>query len=183
MSRIKHIVFPVDFSDRSNGAVPFVAEMARRHDANVTLLAVAHLPHVEWPEAIDPQLILDGVKSRLESAYVSDFAGLTVARTAVLGDPARAITDFVAANKVDLVMMPTHGYVPFARCCWGRYGARCGSRRGSAAWRGLGTRWARLAAGYLGTAAYALLWDYSPRAVSRSQCLKISCPRWHETAF
>jgi len=30
MSRIKHIVFPVDFSDRSNGAVTFVAEMARR---------------------------------------------------------------------------------------------------------------------------------------------------------
>ena len=41
MSKIKHIVFPVDFSDRSNSAVPFVAEMARRHEAKVTLLAVA----------------------------------------------------------------------------------------------------------------------------------------------
>jgi len=124
MSRIKHIVFPVDFSDRSNGAVPFVAEMARRHDANVTLLAVAHLPHVEWPEAIDPQLILDGVKSRLESAYVSDFAGLTVARAAVLGDPAHAITEFVAANKVDLVMMPTHGYSAFRQLLLGSVTAK-----------------------------------------------------------
>ena len=124
MSRIKHIVFPVDFSDRSNGAVPFVAEMARRHDAKVTLLAVAHLPPVELPETIDPQLVLDGVKSRLDSAYVSNFAGLTVARTAVLGDPARAITDFVAANKVDLVMMPTHGYGPFRQLLLGSVTAK-----------------------------------------------------------
>ena len=125
MSRIKHIVFPVDFSDRSNGVVPFVVEMARRHDAKVTLIAVARLPYDESPEAsaidaTDPQLILDGVKSRLDSAYLSDFAGLTVERKAVLGDPARVITDFVAANKVDLVMMPTHGYGPFRRSCWGR---------------------------------------------------------------
>ena len=126
MSRIKHIVFPVDFSDRSNGAVPFIAEMARRQDVRITLLAVANLPHVELPEApeIDPQLILDSLKSQLDSAYLSDFTGLTVDRMAVLGDPARAIIDFVAANKVDLVMMPTHGYGPFRQLLLGSVTAK-----------------------------------------------------------
>ncbi len=127
MPSIKHIVFPVDFSDRSNGAVPFVVEMARRHDARVTLIAVAYPYYVggfEGAPMIDPQLILDGVKPQLDNAFLSDFAGLKVDRMAVLGDPARAITDFVAANKVDLVMMPTHGYGPFRQFLLGSVTAK-----------------------------------------------------------
>lgn len=73
---------------------------------------------------IDPQLILDGVKPQLDNAFLSDFAGLKVDRMAVLGDPARAITDFVAANKVDLVMMPTHGYGPFRQFLLGSVTAK-----------------------------------------------------------
>ena len=112
MPNIKHIVFPVDFSDRSNGAVPFVAEMARRYDAKVTLIAMTHPDYTggfAGAPVIDPQRILDAVKVQLDNAFLSELAGLKVDRMAVLGDPARAITDFVAANKVDLVMMPTHG--------------------------------------------------------------------------
>jgi nucleotide-binding universal stress UspA family protein len=127
MPSIKHIVFPVDFSERSNGAVPFVAEMARRHEAKVTLIAVAHPAYaggLEGEALIDPQLILDGVKSQLDRAFLSDFAGLKVDRVAMLGDPARAITDFVAANKVDLVMMPTHGYGPFRQLLLGSVTAK-----------------------------------------------------------
>lgn len=127
MSKIKHIVFPVDFSDRSNCAVPFVAEMARRHEAKVTLLAVAS-PHYAGGLAgapiIDPQLILDGVKAQLDECFLSDFAGLTVDRMAILGDPARTIKDFVEANKVDLVMMPTHGYGPFRQLLLGSVTAK-----------------------------------------------------------
>ena len=127
MPSIKHIVFPVDFSDRSNSAVPFVAEMARRHDAKVTLIAVAH-PHyaggLEGAPMIDPQLILDGVKSQLDNAFLSDLAGLKVDRMAILGDPARAIIDFVAANKADLVMIPTHGYGPFRQLLLGSVTAK-----------------------------------------------------------
>ena len=42
MPRIKHILFPVDFSERSDGAAPFVAAMAAKYDAQVTLLTAAH---------------------------------------------------------------------------------------------------------------------------------------------
>ncbi len=126
MLSFKHIVFPVDFSDRSNGAVPFVAEMARKQDAKVTLIAAAHLPNMELLEAptIDPQPILDGLKSQLDRAYLSHFAGLKVDRIAVLGDPAHAIADFVSANGVDLVMMATHGYGPFRQLLLGSVTAK-----------------------------------------------------------
>ncbi len=127
MSKIKNILFPVDFSDRSNGAAPFVAEMARKHDAKVTLLAVAHPSYaggLAGAPMIDPQMILDGVKSQLDDSFVSDFAGVTVDRMAVLGDPAREIIDFVAANHPDLVMMPTHGYGPFRQLLLGSVTAK-----------------------------------------------------------
>jgi nucleotide-binding universal stress UspA family protein len=130
MLSIQHIIFPVDFSERSSCAIPFVAEMARRHDARVTLIAVAHPYYgggIDGAPMIDPQLILDGVKSQLDDLYnsfLSDFAGLKVDRFAVLGDPARVIADFVAANKVDLVMMPTHGYGPFRQLLLGSVTAK-----------------------------------------------------------
>ena len=127
MSKIKHVIFPVDFSERSNCAAPFVAEMARRHDAKVTLFAVAHPNYaggLAGAPMIDPQLILNAVKSQLDDSFVPDFAGLTVDRMAALGDPACEIVDFVAANRVDLVMMPTHGYGSFRQLLLGSVTAK-----------------------------------------------------------
>lgn len=130
MPRISHIVFPVDFSARSDDAVPYVAEMARRHDARLTFLAVAHPHYMSGLEAapmIDPQLILDGVQSQLDSrisAFSSELTGVTVDRFTVLGDPAQAIADFIVANKVDMVMMPTHGYGPFRQLLLGSVTAK-----------------------------------------------------------
>jgi hypothetical protein len=43
MLAIKHILFPLDFSDRCCGVVPFVEGMATRFGAKVTLLSVAQL--------------------------------------------------------------------------------------------------------------------------------------------
>ena len=127
MPNIKHIVFPVDFSDRSKSVVPFVAEMARQNNAKVTLIAVAQ-PHYESGLAgapiINPALILSDLKSELDGAFLSDFVGLKVERVAILGDPGRAITDFVNAHEVDLVMMPTHGYGPFRQFLLGSVTAK-----------------------------------------------------------
>jgi nucleotide-binding universal stress UspA family protein len=127
MPSIKHIVFPVDFSERSAAAVPFVAETAQRYGAKITLIAVASPNYIggfEGVPAIDPQMLLDDLKSQLDSAYEKDFAGLQLDRVAILGDPGHAIADFVAANKVDLVMMPTHGYGPFRQMLLGSVTAK-----------------------------------------------------------
>jgi nucleotide-binding universal stress UspA family protein len=127
MPNIKHIAFPVDFSDRCNSAVAFVEGMARRHGARVTLISVAH-PHyaggIAGAPVIDPQEVLSGVKTRLDNTFINEFQGLEVNRVAEIGDPATAITDFVNVQKVDLVMMPTHGYGPFRQLLLGSVTAK-----------------------------------------------------------
>lgn len=119
MLPIKHILFPVDFSDRTCAAAPFVAAVAGRFGAKVTLLSVAQLfPYAGIGDPggsyiIDTDEILDELKMRLDSALVREFAHVPVERVVDVGDPARVITEFAHANKVDLIMMPTHGYGPF----------------------------------------------------------------------
>jgi hypothetical protein len=41
MLAIRHILFPIDFSDRCCGAAPFVQALATRFGAKVTLISVA----------------------------------------------------------------------------------------------------------------------------------------------
>jgi nucleotide-binding universal stress UspA family protein len=119
MPSIKHILFPVDFSERCCGAVPFVESIAARWGANVTLLSVAQ-PYfyavMGEPGAmvgVDLGELLKELKVRLDGSLTEKFPGLQVQRVAELGDPSETITDFAHRHSVDLIMMPTHGYGPF----------------------------------------------------------------------
>jgi nucleotide-binding universal stress UspA family protein len=118
MLAIKHVLFPIDFSGRCCAAVPFVANMATRFGARITLISVAPLWYngVGDPGAsvvIDPREILQDLKTRLDSSLVKEFAGIPVDRVAELGDPAQLIIDYAHTHGADLIMMPTHGYGPF----------------------------------------------------------------------
>ena len=78
MPGIKHILFPVDFSDRSDGAAPFVAALAAKYDAQVTLLTAAHANYaggLAGAPMIDPQSILDAVQEQLDRTYLAEFSG------------------------------------------------------------------------------------------------------------
>ena len=122
MPRIKHILFPVDFSERSDAAAPFVAALAAKFDAQVTLLTAAQAHYaggLAGAPMIDPQSILDAVQEQLDRTYLEEFSGLNVRRVTTPGDPAREIIDFAAANQVDLVMMTTHGRGPFRQLLLG----------------------------------------------------------------
>jgi nucleotide-binding universal stress UspA family protein len=122
MPNFKHIVFPVDFSDRCVDAVPFVEAMARQHGAKVTLLSAIqpfYAQGFEGVPVIDPQQLISGLKAELEAWLPASFAGLTVERVVEYGDPAHCIIDFVKGHQVDLVMMPSHGYGPFRQLLLG----------------------------------------------------------------
>src|SRR5580658_3863390 len=115
MLNIKHILFPIDFSERSNCAAPFVESMARRYSASITLLSAAQPffyaamgdPGGE-AVMVNTEDLLFGLKARLDRALTKNFAGLRVDRVADLGDPAQVIADFAHTQGVDLIMMPTH---------------------------------------------------------------------------
>ena len=121
MSSFTHILFPVDFSARCEGAAPFVDCMARRNRAKVTLFSAAnpYYPTVMEAPLVDPQDLLVELKSTLDATFTDLFQGLEVNRVAVLGEAAEEITEYVRAHNVDLVMMPSHGYGPFRRLLLG----------------------------------------------------------------
>ncbi|HEY6346637.1 MAG TPA: universal stress protein [Bryobacteraceae bacterium] len=115
---IKHILFPVDFSPRCCEAAAYVKTIAARFGAKVTLISAAPFSYAamgypELPVVLDTDELLRDLKERLNSALVTEFAGLQVERVAEVGDPAQIITNFARSSKVDLIMMPTRGYGPF----------------------------------------------------------------------
>jgi nucleotide-binding universal stress UspA family protein len=118
MLAIKHILFPIDFSERICGATPFVEAMASRFGAKVTLMGVLQ-PF--WYGAADPSAMVaididelqDQLQERLDASLVKELGHLPVQRITEVGDPAEAITGYAHREGVDLIMMPTHGYGPF----------------------------------------------------------------------
>jgi nucleotide-binding universal stress UspA family protein len=127
---IKHILFPIDFSDRCCAAVPFVEAMASRYHAKVTMLSVvpplyyAGMGDPGGPIVINPETMLSDLRERLDSVLTREFAHLEVHRVAEVGDPAQVITRFAHHGDVDLIMMPTHGYGPFRRLLLGSVTAK-----------------------------------------------------------
>lgn len=118
MLAVKHILFPIDFSDRCCGAVPFVESMARRYNAKVTLLSAAqpfYFSGMGDPSVpmVDSGELLRDLDARLRNSLTNNFVGMHVGRVAQLGDPSVVITEFANSHNVDLIMMPTHGYGPF----------------------------------------------------------------------
>jgi len=117
MSVIKHILFPMDFSERCKAAAPHVAAFAGIFNAKVTLLNVVPplwlAPMEAAPIAIDLNEIKRGWETRLNGSFVTEFEGLDVQRVVEIGVPAEFITEFAEKRGVDLIMMPTHGYGPF----------------------------------------------------------------------
>ena len=57
MLPLKHILYPIDFSDRSMAAAPFVEALADRYQAKVTLLSA--LQPIINPGMEDPSFYVD----------------------------------------------------------------------------------------------------------------------------
>lgn len=131
MAKINHILFPMDFSERCFSAVPFVESLASRYCARVTLLSVVqpfYYSAMGDPAGesvlVNTEELLSGLKAELDNALTQEFQGLSVARVAELGDAAQVIADFTHLHRVDLIMMPTHGYGPFRKLLLGSVTAR-----------------------------------------------------------
>ena len=118
---IELILFPVDFSEQTRCAAPFVKAMAERFQSEVIMLNVLELPPVwygagdgaVWVPPVDADQLREEAGTRLEGYLQDEFAGVRVSRVLAEGDPARQIVCQAKAHKADLIMMPTHGYGPY----------------------------------------------------------------------
>ena len=129
---IKELVFPVDFSDRSVEACPYVATLTRRLGAKLTLLHVVE----SQPRGCSPldrlytsdQAELDQQKvtaNNALSAFQDQFIPHVPSQRCVLvGDPATCIVVFGGETKERMIVMPTRGFSPFRRMLLGSVTAK-----------------------------------------------------------
>lgn len=119
----QRILFPVDFSPRSTSIAGAVRAYAAASGAEVYLTHVLELPELvmtmpEFPAYVPPDMqavYRDNAKLRLERCAADYLGGVTVRHVLLEGEPASQIAQFVAENRIDLLMIPTHGVGGFRR--------------------------------------------------------------------
>lgn len=121
MPRLRQILFPVDFSGPCARTAGAVAAVAKHFKARLTLLHAASIP--VFPEVTYPGRLYSALRKEIRQASTNAmdrfvaryFSSQFLNRVIEEGDPAQMIVDYVDNHKIDLIMMPTHGYGPFRR--------------------------------------------------------------------
>jgi nucleotide-binding universal stress UspA family protein len=130
--KIKEVVFPIDFSERSVEVCPYVAAVTRRLGARLTLLHVVEsLPPGSSP--LDRLYTGDELEleKRKECAYraLSAFQQQYIPHVpsevwVLVGDPAQCIVTYGGETKGRMVLMPTRGFGPFRQMLLGSVTAK-----------------------------------------------------------
>jgi len=110
MTRVQHILFPIDLAGRSGDVAGYVRQLARSAGARLTVYAVVP-PPVE-PASVELHRTL---RQRLDEVVREEFGDIAAKGVWEPGDPALRIVAFARAHQVDLIAMPTHGVGLFRR--------------------------------------------------------------------
>ncbi len=121
MDSLQKIVAPVDFSERSIGAVRYAELLARHFHSELSLVHVFTPPPLEFGDAAGPDSVLselyrnrvNEVRKDLDGLLADELADLRVRRIVLEGETALRIVEFAHEERVDLIVMATHGYGPF----------------------------------------------------------------------
>jgi nucleotide-binding universal stress UspA family protein len=113
----KRICCPIDFSDASRAAMEVAADLARRTGAELTLLHAYPLPGYTFPDGsvvASPKMLQDlaeGAERHLEQwradAVAAGAPAVRIAKSA--GEPAAEIVAFARDERIDLLVLGTHG--------------------------------------------------------------------------
>src|ERR1017187_5540494 len=131
MPRFERIVFPIDFSERSRAAAPFVLSMAQRHNSKVVLLHALQPPpplyagmNTVYPEVYDFEGLAADLRAELEKFTLAELPKVDCSCVVEMGDPAAVITEYAENENMSVIVMPTHGYGAFRRALLGSVTAK-----------------------------------------------------------
>lgn len=130
--RLERIVFPIDLSEESRKAVPFVKAMVGRFHSELVVLHVIEIPAAYYmpSDAVGWELLTDTDefrqlrKSAVETLLAEEFRGIPAVPEFAEGDPASEIVRYAHEHKDAFIMMPTHGYGTFRRFLLGSVTAK-----------------------------------------------------------
>jgi nucleotide-binding universal stress UspA family protein len=123
--KIKHILFPVDFSDSSRALDRQVEWLSKQFDAKVTLLHVFEIPATWYgiTEAcavnVECMQQMAGDSRRWLQNYPIDIPVDRLNRVVAEGDAALNISTWAENNNVDLIVMANRGYGALRRLLLG----------------------------------------------------------------
>src|SRR5580698_2208831 len=131
MPKFERILFPIDFSERSRAAAPFVLSMAQRSKAHVVAMHVLQPPpplyagmNTVYPEVYDFEGLSADLRVELQKFAEAELPKVDITNMVEIGDPAAVITEFAETENISLIMMPTHGYGAFRRALLGSVTAK-----------------------------------------------------------
>ena len=129
---IKSILFPTDFSEGSAEALKYAVEFANRYGAKLYVLHVIYdvakasgwyVPHVSM-DAIYKD-IQEGARKELDNFAVNELGGLkNIERIVQTGVPYQEIMNCAVKNKVDIIIIGTHGRTGIDRILFGSTAAQ-----------------------------------------------------------
>ena len=120
MVEIKKILWPTDLSKNAARALPYVTSLSERYQAEVHLIFVVEDVHQfdhfygdaspSFLKEFQEKIIQKGIQY-LDQICESELGKCPLYyKHIVVGDPAQEILKFIEKEKVDLIVMATHGH-------------------------------------------------------------------------
>jgi nucleotide-binding universal stress UspA family protein len=127
----KNILFPVDFSERSQAIVPHVRAVCKQFNARLTLLHLVEVPIMAYGAPDSPVTFdfpLDEIKAAAEEKLTqfaaTAFPGISPKIVVDEGDPGSCIAELARTWQIDLIMLPTRGCGQFRAALLGSVAAK-----------------------------------------------------------
>ena len=124
---IKKILFAADFSEGSSSSLPYAVDFAKRYGAKLYLVHViydiantsgSYVPHITLDELYKE--MEKNAKAELEKCYIEEMkACKDVEHVILTGTPYEEISSFAEENKIDLIVIGTHGRKGLDRMLFG----------------------------------------------------------------
>ncbi|MBW1705887.1 MAG: universal stress protein [Deltaproteobacteria bacterium] len=132
MTKFKKLLFPIDFSDVSPKIAPWALTVAQKFSAEIHLLFVARrLEHLASLNVAQVSIedfeneVIRGAETKMEEFANKNFQAYSDCKTrVVLGDAAEEILNYVESEKIDLIVIGTHGRKGMERILFGSVAER-----------------------------------------------------------
>ncbi len=117
--KFDRIAYPTDFSELAQGALGYARELAETFDSVLHCVHVVDEAYQYWsamgPESIPvgppPEDMIELARTRMERFRTEHLQGMKhePVTGVLMGRPFAEIIGYVRANKIDLIVMATHG--------------------------------------------------------------------------
>jgi nucleotide-binding universal stress UspA family protein len=118
MIQLNRILVPTDFSEPSEHAARYAAELAKRYEAEIHCIHVSDIPadllatstyYMTGPSEQFVDQVRDESRKSLESFSAKNFPGMSVKTAFLEGRPFVEIIRYARDEKIDLIVIATHG--------------------------------------------------------------------------